>query len=311
MEVKIPQQIESEDKLIGPLTLRQFLKLAIMFGILYLLYSYLVVHLKLKLSFFIFGLIALPITIFFLLLTFYKVNEQPFEKFLLAALAYYTQPQKRVWGKIPSVPKKIIVKKKEPPPRPIKKVTRSKIEELAYILDTRGHIEEIGAAEKSEIESVVEEMKKELVEKRSGGEITTYKSIEDFLPPQVIIPKSIETKAQKEAVPPEEITAPPPVPPSPLPPKPPGPKKEEPGPQKEALPKSPPYAKIKLPKEPEKIPPSPTAREAKIAKEVLAVEREKEKPQIIIEAPTKKAQKPFIQRIIITMQDHIKELRER
>lgn len=183
MEFKVPQKIDVEDKLVGPLTLRQFLKLLVGVGLTYLVYTYLR---AIGLPTFLVLFILAPVIAFFGLLTFYKVNEQPFEKFLLSALSFYFKPRKRIWKRIAEKEKpeaKFIPQKPSPPTQKV--VRKSQLEELAYILDTKGYLE------KKEMPSEVEQMKESLISKRAHepeGEIASPKGIEELLPPKVKIP---------------------------------------------------------------------------------------------------------------------------
>lgn len=300
MEVKIPQEIETEDKIIGPLTLKQFLKLALGSGIIYLGFVY---SRALGLPFIAFLIFALPVAIFFALLTFYKINEQPFEKYLLSVLAYYTKPQKRIWKRAPKKETPLVIEKKEESQKiSPKKVTRSRIEELAYVLDTKGFVEKEETKETKEKEesSVIDEMKKKLIEKRSGAEEETYyKGLNELLPPSVVIPEHLKEEAEIVLKEPSFAKAS----------------------EGESAPPAP-KAKIKLiepavilkpekahlPPMSETLPASTATEQAQIKEELLEINQEKEKPQIIIEAPKVETKKPIIKRIIITMQEHLKEI---
>jgi hypothetical protein len=91
----VPQFIEVEDKIFGPLTLKQFLYVIGGAGTVFILYALL----RNLFPFIINVLIVLPFGAFFLALAFYKVNEQPFIKFLENALAHYSGARLFVWKK--------------------------------------------------------------------------------------------------------------------------------------------------------------------------------------------------------------------
>lgn len=157
-QYKVPQDVEAEDTIVGSLTLKQLLKLFTGGSLAYLIF----------LSWpklFIF--LGLPIIIFTFLVTFVKINEQPFEKFLFSAINFYLFPQKRVWKKIPQE----IKSQENPTPqkteeKPLKKkVSKSELEKLAYILDTRGYLEK-----EEKKENNLEILKEKLIEKRSHTE---------------------------------------------------------------------------------------------------------------------------------------------
>ncbi len=91
MQFNIPQFIEVEDKIIGPLTLKQALYLGGGIGLLFMLWFFL------KLSAFI--IVAIPIGILCGALAFYKVNGRPFISFLASLLKYLRKPRLYLWKK--------------------------------------------------------------------------------------------------------------------------------------------------------------------------------------------------------------------
>lgn len=91
MQFQVPQFLDIEDKIIGPLSLRQFIYLLIGGGILFFLYN------LLKLPVFI--LVAIPIALFTFLLAFYKTGNQSFGQFVLSVIGYITKPSIYTWKK--------------------------------------------------------------------------------------------------------------------------------------------------------------------------------------------------------------------
>lgn len=91
MQFQVPQYIEVEDKIIGPLTLKQFFYLAGAGAILFVAWFFL------KLWLFI----ALAIIIGFtgLVFAFYKVNGRPFRFFIGAIIIYLKKPKLYLWRK--------------------------------------------------------------------------------------------------------------------------------------------------------------------------------------------------------------------
>lgn len=88
---KVPQDVEAEDKLVGPFGFRQFVYLGIAGGtgfIGYLLYQIQPVLL----------VIPIPIIIFFVVLALPLRKEQPMETYLLALLRFYLKPKLRLWN---------------------------------------------------------------------------------------------------------------------------------------------------------------------------------------------------------------------
>jgi hypothetical protein len=91
MQFNVPQFIDIEDKLIGPLSLKQFLFVAAGGGVLFILWFYL--------KLFAFIIIAIPIIVFCLSLAFYKINGQPFGIFLINGLKFVFKPKLYLWRK--------------------------------------------------------------------------------------------------------------------------------------------------------------------------------------------------------------------
>ncbi|HUY05304.1 MAG TPA: PrgI family protein, partial [Candidatus Paceibacterota bacterium] len=89
MEYQVPQFIEVEDKIIGPLTLRQFIYVAGTAGLVVVFFSYL--------SFFFAALLSLPVVGLGVALAFYKINGKPFIEVLEAGFNYYTGKKLLLW----------------------------------------------------------------------------------------------------------------------------------------------------------------------------------------------------------------------
>lgn len=87
---KVPQDVEAEDKLIGPFSFRQFIYLIIaaLSGFLVYLLGQIFIAL---------GLIPLPITIFFLAVALPLKKDQPMETYLTAIVQFLLKPRKRLW----------------------------------------------------------------------------------------------------------------------------------------------------------------------------------------------------------------------
>jgi len=113
MHAQVPQYLDIEDKIIGPLTLKQFIILLLGGGVIFLLYN--------ALRFSVFILLAIPIALFTLLLAFYKINNQKFGKFVASVLGFISKPNIYTWKK--QTPKKPT---EEPAPKIIKKAEPSK-----------------------------------------------------------------------------------------------------------------------------------------------------------------------------------------
>lgn len=128
MQFQVPQFIDVEDKVIGPLSLRQFLYIAIAVGILFVLYK--------LLNFFVFIILAIPVGALTYGLAFVKVNNQPFMSIVRNFLGFLKKPDFYVWKKpdfkAPSeqVPKIIKITKKQ-----IKPKSKERLQELGWKID--------------------------------------------------------------------------------------------------------------------------------------------------------------------------------
>ena len=91
MRFQVPQFIEIESKIFGPLTFKQFIYLAGGAGIIFLIY--------ITLPFFIAVMLIVPVGAFAIALSFYKVNNRPFIKVTENAFRYFTAPKIYVWKK--------------------------------------------------------------------------------------------------------------------------------------------------------------------------------------------------------------------
>src|SRR3989344_3018488 len=92
MQFQVPQFIETEDKIIGPLTLKQFLYLALAGGACFGLYFILDTWLWLLVSIFV-GASAAA-------LAFIKVNGRPLPVIAFAAFQYYWKPRFYLWEQL-------------------------------------------------------------------------------------------------------------------------------------------------------------------------------------------------------------------
>lgn len=87
---KVPQDVEAEDKLIGPFSFRQFI---------YLIIAALGIFLAWILSRIFLGLVVLPLPIVFafLALALPLRKDQPMETYLIAMIKFFFKPRRRLW----------------------------------------------------------------------------------------------------------------------------------------------------------------------------------------------------------------------
>lgn len=144
MEYQVPQFIEVEDKIIGPLTLRQFIYIAGGGGLCVLFFSYLSMVFAL--------LLALPVAALAASLSFYKINGKSFGDVLEAGFNYLIHTKLFLWR---HQDKKRIEKDDTTIQSPGKgtlssgrRLTRGKLSELAWSLDIRPASGELARREK-------------------------------------------------------------------------------------------------------------------------------------------------------------------
>ena len=87
---KVPQDVEAEDKLLGPFSFRQFVFLII--AVVSLGAAYILARILLPL-----GLIPVPIALFFGALALPLRKDQPMEVYLAAVISFMLKPKKRLW----------------------------------------------------------------------------------------------------------------------------------------------------------------------------------------------------------------------
>ena len=132
----VPQFIDVEDKIIGPITVRQFIIILASFLIAVAAYRIFTFSAFLVISIIVFGIAAV--------FAFYRVNGMPFHFFVLNFFQTFSRPTLRVWnlaiGKIEtefineSEAKKDELKTRKQDRR----VGASRLAELSLIVDTSG-----------------------------------------------------------------------------------------------------------------------------------------------------------------------------
>jgi len=88
-QFQVPQFIDVEDKILGPITMRQFFIILIPFGSGILLYFLLKLWLV--------AIIEIPITIAAMVFAFYKPYGMRFSRFFAAFLSYILKPRMYLW----------------------------------------------------------------------------------------------------------------------------------------------------------------------------------------------------------------------
>lgn len=143
MQFKIPQDVQREDTIVGPLTLKQMIIIGIGGGLAYGIYV------SLSKTYFI--EIWLPpvaiISIITLAFAFLKVHSLPFHEFLMNFIEYHLLPRERIWIQGTGTPfVSSLEKKKEKQIKTILEKDESgqtkSLKELTKVLDTHGGSED-------------------------------------------------------------------------------------------------------------------------------------------------------------------------
>lgn len=135
MEYQVPQFIEVESKVVGSLTLRQFIYVAGGAGLCIVFFT--------SLPFIFALLLSVPVIALAVALSFYKMNGKPFIEILEAAFNYYTRSKLFLWkhedmsvgARNSAAAEAASAEKASMPQRGTPKLTRGKLSELAWSLD--------------------------------------------------------------------------------------------------------------------------------------------------------------------------------
>ena len=130
MQYQVPQFIEIEDKIFGPLTLKQFLYVGGGAAIGFIMYSTLP-----KIAAILLGG---PIVGFFMAAAFFQVNGRPFLVYVEGAIKYMISAKLYIWKK---TEKKIVKQKKEDDDVQVQvalpRLSQSKLKEISWGLDVQ------------------------------------------------------------------------------------------------------------------------------------------------------------------------------
>lgn len=139
MRFQVPQFIEVEDKIFGPLTLKQFIYIAGGAGLSFVLY--------LVLGSLIFSLIPIAaVMAVSLALAFYKVNGKPFINVVEAAFKYWVGSKLYIWKKEEkrpepvATPEAVAKEAKSYASIMVPKISDSKLKDMAWSLDIKESI---------------------------------------------------------------------------------------------------------------------------------------------------------------------------
>ncbi len=133
MRFQIPQFIEVESKIFGPLTFRQFIYLAGGAGIIFIFYTIL--------PFWLMIIFAIPVACLSFAMSFFKPHSQPFIKVLESAFNYFISSKVYIWKKQEFRKEEAEIKKEEVVQEIyMPKLTRSKLKDLAWSLNIKEEV---------------------------------------------------------------------------------------------------------------------------------------------------------------------------
>lgn len=132
----VPQFLDVEAKIIGPITGRQFVIMLVTLGSEFIIYS-------IFLNIAVVIILGLPVLVMGIIFAFAKVNGQPFHFIVLNMVQTLRRPSLRVWDKGLSDAelKQFIKKEEEKPPEPPKRkaaLTSSRLSEVSLVVNTGG-----------------------------------------------------------------------------------------------------------------------------------------------------------------------------
>ncbi|OHA19244.1 MAG: hypothetical protein A2836_02950 [Candidatus Taylorbacteria bacterium RIFCSPHIGHO2_01_FULL_45_63] len=133
MRFQVPQFIGVEDKIFGPLTIKQFIYLAGCIGLSIIWWRFTPKYISIPL--------IIPTLILGLALAFYKFNNKPFIFFIESAFGYLLGNKLYIWRKEAKKPEAAEDFKKElRPSLYVPKLSESKLKDLTWSLDIRENL---------------------------------------------------------------------------------------------------------------------------------------------------------------------------
>ncbi len=143
MQFQVPQFIEIEDKIFGPLTIKQFLYLAGGAGATIALYIYIPYKI-------VAILLILPLAAFSLALAFYKINNRPFIDVVQSFFYYSLGDKLYLWKKAEKKPISQLADQIQMAKSlvSVPKMSESKLKDLTWSLDIKESLNPITREEK-------------------------------------------------------------------------------------------------------------------------------------------------------------------
>ena len=143
MKFQVPQFIDIEDKIFGPLTIKQFIYIAGGGGLCFILFRFLPLILVIPLGIIVVG--------FSLALAFYQINNKPLIYIIQSAFGYYISSKLYLWKKKDNSPEKAkedIASIDNQPTIYVPKLSESKLHDLTWSLDIKESLNPVTREEK-------------------------------------------------------------------------------------------------------------------------------------------------------------------
>lgn len=130
MRYQVPQFIEVEDKIFGPLTFKQFAYVAGGASMCFIIYKFVP-------SIILASMIMVPVGSLSLALAFYKVNNRPFIDTVEAAFKFFLGSKLYIWRRVDKPHEETIkeIAEKAVPTLYVPRLSDSKLKDLAWSLD--------------------------------------------------------------------------------------------------------------------------------------------------------------------------------
>lgn len=129
MQYQVPQFIEIEDKIFGPLTIKQFVYVAGGAGLCLIFFTLLPFYLTVVLS--------IPVMALSAALAFYQVNGRPFIVALEHGFSYFLGGKLYLWKQREAAPTKQAAAPAAPAVLTVPKLSQSKLKDLAWSLNIK------------------------------------------------------------------------------------------------------------------------------------------------------------------------------
>jgi PrgI family protein len=143
MRFQVPQFIEVEDKIFGPLTIKQFIYIAGGAGLCFILFRFLPLIIVIPLGVVVLG--------FSLGLAFYKINNKPLIYILQSAFGYLLSGKLYLWKKKSRTAEQTMtttIRNTDLPPIYVPKLSQSKLHDLTWSLDIKESLNPVTREEK-------------------------------------------------------------------------------------------------------------------------------------------------------------------